>query len=290
MASRKPLRAKNHSRRAFLRSVAVGGAVVAGGVANLPSATAETVGAPSIPDQFDTEAWKRRDLGIGEDKEGGFTWNGIALNNVELAEKVETEAGYSEPLWQLYKWKLDAPHEGYAGDGPSKEDSSWWPSLEDVKSVSLGINGGIFSASVELSNLGGGSEGVELKRGKKALEIYGDQVESDFPFTSVTSCEGLTNDEYWGCTGTTDISYSAPSSVVEEKYTIHQEYSTDEFKVNYRGLFVLQTFDESESFVISGAVFPDSKVDKKWSLSDYGFDMNFVDESLPFIKEAGSSP
>lgn len=286
MASLNPSRAKSCSRRSFLRTVGVGGALVVGGIGQLPTVGAQSVEPPSIPSQFNTDTWERREL--RQQSGGGYTWNGIALNNVKLAEKMESEVGYNEPLWHLYSWRLNAPLEDYADSGSSDEDDGGWLPF-DIDSFTVGANRGPLFASVQLSNLGSGSDGPGTKRGEKALEIFGSQVESDYPFKSVTRCEGLQSDEHLNCFRPTNISYSVPTATVEEKYTIHKEYDDGDFEVSYRGLFVLQTFDESDSFVISGAMFPDSKVDKKWSFSDHDFDedIDFVDKSRAFIKSAG---
>lgn len=285
MASRKPSRAKNYSRRSVLRSIATGGAVIAGSTVSLPSVNAETIGTPSVPNQFDTDAWERHDF--EEKSGGGFTWNGVALHNAELADTVESEIGYTDPSWRLYSWKMDAPLEEYADGGTNNEDEDWWP-WWDSDPISLGVSA-VLTASVELSNLGDDSDGVTTERGKKALSIYGDQVESDYPFSSVTSCEGLNKDEVGDCGYPTGISFNNPTADnIEEKYTIGGEHSTDDFKVDYRGLFVLQTFTGGESFVISGAVFPDTEVKRGLTKFDYEFDEDFVDTSRAFIKSAGS--
>ena len=274
-----PSRSTTLSRRAVLTGLA--------SIAALPTATSaanttgsSSFGQPSIPNAFRGESWKQNDL--GEDDNNDVAWIGQSLQNTTMQSRVEKDLGISPPLWNLYTWNLETIRSEKYIDYNSDDDGGGIPLLSQV---SLPIGPG--SVFIDLDEINQFLEdNTKSVASATAVELFTDQVESDYPVSQIDICSGLYDEEWLSCRFN-DVSYSNAEAILEDSFTITATHTAtngdEEFEIEYRGFLVVQTYNRGESYTAAGVVYPERMDDDGWR-GDYEFGESFIVDSRDFMK------
>ncbi|WP_207587121.1 hypothetical protein [Halomontanus rarus] len=273
-----PSRSTTLSRRAVLTGLASIAAVpTATGAAN--STATSSFGQPSIPQAFHGEPWEQNNL--GESDNNDVAWIGQSLQNTAMQSRVQDDLGINPPLWNLYTWNLQTIRSEKYIDYNGGDDGGGIPF---VSQVSLPIGPG--SVFIDLDEIDQFLEDItESVVSATAVELFTDQVESDYPFSQIDICSGLYDEELFSCRFN-DVSYSNAEAILEDSFTITATHTAtngdDEFEIEYRGFLVVQTYNRGESYTAAGVVYPERMDDEWWG--DYEFGASFIDDSRDFMK------
>lgn len=273
------------SRRSFIAGIASLStfSTVTSGVTNGLTETQTSTSAldkPPIPNAFTGDAWTTTKLPVGDNND--VAWTGHAVHNTELQEQVNNDLGVDVPLWRLYAWTLEPLRtKDYMDSGSASEDSS----IPFIESVSLGYGPG--AVNVDVDDISEFVDEADSVLGETAIDVFTDQLETDYPFTEAKLCTGLYNDERVTTCRRKEIGYTNAQAAVEDKFTLETAYTAEtedeEFDIEYRGLLTVQTYNRGETFVAVGGVYPEEMDDDSW-WGGYEFDEDFIDDTREFMK------
>ncbi|QLG61906.1 hypothetical protein [Halorarum salinum] len=266
------------SRRAVIAGIAALSSFSVAGRAE-SSATRASLTRPTLPDLFAESPWETVDYEKQDNND--VAWIGASSQHAGLREKVKDDLGVDVPQWRLYAWTLQTMRSEAYIDFTSEEDDS---GMSVIDSLLVGYGPG--AVEIDLDDIANHREKAETIVGATALEVFSDQLETDYPFTDADLCTGLYESE-WGTTcRRNDISYSNAEATIEDEFTLSAEFTAetedDDFVIDYRALLVVQTYDRGQTYIATGAVYPE-EMEEGW-LDEYEFDQDFIGDSRAFMK------
>lgn len=275
------------SRRKFLSGI-VGLVAAATGAGRVSRRTrAENVSEPNRPDTIWGSEWSDTES-LGSGRRGQtIEWDGYRVSHTELRNEFEEQIGsINVPLWRLYAWRLnvlDEPPE------PDDDDDDGW-----IPSIGIDVSVGPLDASTSLDEIAEVLFDSDEYVSQTATEVFADQLEADYPFTSVDDCDdGWYESGVTGCSWLNQVDHTNPSADIEAELTFSSEEEIEvdgsDYTIDYRAFFVVKTYevdresDVGRTYVAAGSVFPD-EIESGWFDDDFEHDYDYITTSREFLK------